>query len=179
MVSVVDHMRSRLRTSSCRPTQLSPKSRVAIGAVTCRYLAQESRRDRRRYLPLPAVTCQVSCGGLLVALVMRYADNVVKGFATSLSIVLSSLVRCAAAEIRSRNLAISRRALSRSHCPSDRDRDRDRNRHCNRHRNCDRDRDRRRACRVQLVHPGVLVPPFHRVHLRLNARHPGDSALLE
>jgi len=38
------------------------------------------------------VVLQVSCGGLLVALVMRYADNVVKGFATSLSIVLSSLV---------------------------------------------------------------------------------------
>lgn len=37
-------------------------------------------------------SCQVSCGGLLVSLVMRYADNVVKGFATSLSIVLSSLV---------------------------------------------------------------------------------------
>jgi len=31
-------------------------------------------------------------GGLLVALVMKYADNVVKGFATSLSIVLSSAV---------------------------------------------------------------------------------------
>mmetsp|Transcript_19268 Transcript_19268/g.48158 ORF Transcript_19268/g.48158 Transcript_19268/m.48158 type:complete len:262 (+) Transcript_19268:458-1243(+) len=38
------------------------------------------------------VILQVSCGGLLVAFVMLYADNVVKGFATSLSIVLSSLV---------------------------------------------------------------------------------------
>ena len=38
------------------------------------------------------VVLQVSLGGMLVALVMKYADNVVKGFATSLSIVLSSLV---------------------------------------------------------------------------------------
>ena len=38
------------------------------------------------------VVGQVSLGGLLVALVMKYADNVVKGFATSLSIVLSSVV---------------------------------------------------------------------------------------
>mmetsp|Transcript_28950 Transcript_28950/g.62259 ORF Transcript_28950/g.62259 Transcript_28950/m.62259 type:complete len:383 (+) Transcript_28950:33-1181(+) len=36
------------------------------------------------------VVLQVSLGGLLVALIMKYADNVVKGFATSLSIVLSS-----------------------------------------------------------------------------------------
>jgi len=38
------------------------------------------------------VVLQVSLGGLLVALVMKYADNVVKGFATSLSIVISSFV---------------------------------------------------------------------------------------
>mmetsp|Transcript_18923 Transcript_18923/g.60767 ORF Transcript_18923/g.60767 Transcript_18923/m.60767 type:complete len:169 (+) Transcript_18923:2-508(+) len=38
------------------------------------------------------VVLQVSLGGLLVALVMKYADNVVKGFATSLSIVISSVV---------------------------------------------------------------------------------------
>ena len=36
------------------------------------------------------VVLQVSLGGMLVALVMKYADNVVKGFATSLSIILSS-----------------------------------------------------------------------------------------
>ena len=35
---------------------------------------------------------QVSAGGLLVGLIMRYADNVVKGFATSLSIVISSVL---------------------------------------------------------------------------------------
>ena len=37
------------------------------------------------------VVLQVSAGGLLVGLIMKYADNVVKGFATSLSIVLSSI----------------------------------------------------------------------------------------
>ncbi len=37
-------------------------------------------------LPVQAV------GGLIVALVMKYADNILKGFATSLSIVLSSVV---------------------------------------------------------------------------------------
>ena len=36
------------------------------------------------------VVLQVSAGGLLVGLIMRYADNVVKGFATSLSIIISS-----------------------------------------------------------------------------------------
>ena len=35
---------------------------------------------------------QVSAGGLLVGLIMRYADNVVKGFATSLSIIISSVL---------------------------------------------------------------------------------------
>ena len=40
---------------------------------------------------MAGVLLQVSLGGLLVSLVMKYADNVVKGFATSLSIVLSSL----------------------------------------------------------------------------------------
>ena len=39
-----------------------------------------------------SVVLQVSAGGLLVGLIMRYADNVVKGFATSLSIILSSVL---------------------------------------------------------------------------------------
>ena len=33
-----------------------------------------------------------SLGGLVVAMVVKYADNVVKGFATSLSILLTALV---------------------------------------------------------------------------------------
>ena len=39
-----------------------------------------------------SVVLQVSAGGLLVGLIMRYADNVIKGFATSLSIILSSVL---------------------------------------------------------------------------------------
>lgn len=35
-----------------------------------------------------------SLGGLVVAMVVKYADNVIKGFATSVSIVLTSLVSC-------------------------------------------------------------------------------------
>ena len=38
------------------------------------------------------VVLQVSAGGLLVGLIMKYADNLLKGFATSLSIILSSVV---------------------------------------------------------------------------------------
>jgi UDP-sugar transporter A1/2/3 len=33
-----------------------------------------------------------ACGGLIVGLVMKYADNILKGFATSVSIVLSTLL---------------------------------------------------------------------------------------
>ena len=39
-----------------------------------------------------SVVLQVSAGGLLVGLIMKYADNLLKGFATSLSIILSSVV---------------------------------------------------------------------------------------
>ena len=31
-------------------------------------------------------------GGLVIAAVIKYADNILKGFATSLSIILSSIV---------------------------------------------------------------------------------------
>lgn len=36
-----------------------------------------------------------SLGGLVVAMVVKYADNVTKGFATSVSIVLTALVSIA------------------------------------------------------------------------------------
>lgn len=38
------------------------------------------------------VVANQACGGLLVAMVIKYADNILKGFATSLSIVLSSIL---------------------------------------------------------------------------------------
>lgn len=38
-----------------------------------------------------AVIAQQALGGLIVAMVVRYADNILKGFATSLSIILSCI----------------------------------------------------------------------------------------
>lgn len=39
-----------------------------------------------------SVACQVGIGGLIVALVVRFADNILKGFATSLSIIASGVI---------------------------------------------------------------------------------------
>jgi len=39
-----------------------------------------------------SVAAQVGLGGLLTALVVKYADNILKGFATSLSILISGIV---------------------------------------------------------------------------------------
>ena len=42
------------------------------------------------YTPIVwSVICQVGLGGIITALVVRYADNILKGFATSLSIIVS------------------------------------------------------------------------------------------
>ena len=38
------------------------------------------------------VLCPQAFGGLVVAAVVKYADNILKGFATSVSIIVSSLV---------------------------------------------------------------------------------------
>lgn len=37
-------------------------------------------------------TCLQALGGLVIAAVIKYADNILKGFATSLSIILSTLI---------------------------------------------------------------------------------------
>merc|ERR1719187_1277895 len=39
-----------------------------------------------------AVICLQAFGGLVVAATIKYADNILKGFATSVSIIMSSLV---------------------------------------------------------------------------------------
>lgn len=45
------------------------------------------------YRPITILTiCIQAAGGLIVALVIKYADNILKGFATSLSIILSTTV---------------------------------------------------------------------------------------
>lgn len=38
-----------------------------------------------------SVLCLQALGGLVIAVVIKYADNILKGFATSLSIILSAL----------------------------------------------------------------------------------------
>lgn len=48
---------------------------------------------RYNYAVWMAVTLN-SMGGLIVAMVVKYADNVIKGFATSTSSVLTALVSC-------------------------------------------------------------------------------------
>ncbi|KAF9972016.1 hypothetical protein BGZ73_004920 [Actinomortierella ambigua] len=45
-------------------------------------------------LVIAAIACQ-SAGGLIVAVVLKYADNILKGFATSISIVISAIASVA------------------------------------------------------------------------------------
>lgn len=46
----------------------------------------------RGYNPIVVATiCTQAAGGLIVAMVIKYADNILKGFATSLSIILSTV----------------------------------------------------------------------------------------
>ena len=46
------------------------------------------------YVTVASFVCCVSqaLGGLVIAAVIKYADNILKGFATSLSIILSTLI---------------------------------------------------------------------------------------
>lgn len=41
--------------------------------------------------PVVAVICLQACGGLVVAATIKYADNILKGFATSISIIVSTI----------------------------------------------------------------------------------------
>uniref|UniRef100_A0A8C6WJB4 Solute carrier family 35 member A3b n=1 Tax=Neogobius melanostomus TaxID=47308 RepID=A0A8C6WJB4_9GOBI len=56
----------------------------------------ESVRQSGMFQGYSAITCVVvvlqALGGLVVAVVIKYADNILKGFATSLSIILSTLI---------------------------------------------------------------------------------------
>lgn len=45
-----------------------------------------------RSRPRPSVFVFQALGGLVIAAVIKYADNILKGFATSLSIILSTLI---------------------------------------------------------------------------------------
>ncbi|GBG32518.1 CMP-sialic acid transporter [Hondaea fermentalgiana] len=58
---------------------------------------------------IPILTQAV--GGLLVAVVMKYADNILKGFATSLSIVLASILSAFLFEVPITNLFMGGAAL--------------------------------------------------------------------
>eukprot|EP00282_Hemiselmis_andersenii_P008023 CAMPEP_0114156268 /NCGR_PEP_ID=MMETSP0043_2-20121206/25957_1 /TAXON_ID=464988 /ORGANISM="Hemiselmis andersenii, Strain CCMP644" /LENGTH=430 /DNA_ID=CAMNT_0001251677 /DNA_START=27 /DNA_END=1316 /DNA_ORIENTATION=- len=69
----------------------------SVGAIVAAYTkdgaAIASGGFFQGYSPLVwSVIGQVGLGGLLVALVVRYADNILKGFATSLSIVASGVL---------------------------------------------------------------------------------------
>lgn len=69
---------------------------IVIGAAQIVLFDAEAVRQNGLFQGYTLFTCgvvvQVAFGGLLVGLIMKYADNVIKGFATSLSIVLSSVV---------------------------------------------------------------------------------------
>lgn len=65
-----------------------------------------------------------SLGGLVVAMVVKYADNVIKGFATSVSIVVTAVVSNSGPErgylmfsVRGRKAAVAVKA-SGKHCSS-------------------------------------------------------------
>ena len=62
-------------------------------SVTIESAGGETRSFFDGYTPFVLfVVAQVAFGGLLVAMVIKYADNILKGFATSLSIILTSIM---------------------------------------------------------------------------------------
>ena len=67
---------------------------IAIaGALTWDGKAIQEHGFFQGYNPVVVTTvCIQAAGGLIVAMVIKYADNILKGFATSLSIVLSTVV---------------------------------------------------------------------------------------
>ncbi|XP_072297330.1 solute carrier family 35 member A3b [Eucyclogobius newberryi] len=68
----------------------------ALGFVGMLVYDGERVRKAGMFQGYSAITCVVvilqALGGLIVAVVIKYADNILKGFATSVSIIVSSLV---------------------------------------------------------------------------------------
>ena len=58
----------------------------------CRNLYCQTSKTVGFYTKIFTVLCPQAFGGLVVAAVVKYADNILKGFATSVSIIVSSLV---------------------------------------------------------------------------------------
>jgi len=80
-------------SSQVRNVQLGLAS-LAAGACSVCWLDAEAVRQRglfAGFTPLVwLVVLQVAAGGLIIGVVHKHADNIAKGFATSLSILLSS-----------------------------------------------------------------------------------------
>jgi len=77
---------------------------MIIALVTC-YLEDSveisAKGFFRGYSPMVVITITVQAvGGLIVAVVVKYADNVLKVFATSFSIILSCIISAFAFDFR-------------------------------------------------------------------------------
>merc|ERR1712224_163677 len=69
---------------------------IILGLFTCwtkdgDKIAKDGFFQNYRWSTL-VVIALTACGGILVALVVKYADNILKGFATAVSIVISAIV---------------------------------------------------------------------------------------
>lgn len=69
---------------------------IVMASVACYYNNYEDIRDRGFFVGYTEVVWTViffqAAGGLIVAMVVKYADNVIKNFATAFSIVLSAVI---------------------------------------------------------------------------------------